>query len=150
MTNAFSLIKQWKNLPAPVLEDFVGDLRAEFVAPLKHVAPAGLSLVGLPRWHGKRFEPLGLEILEGVNLVRVKSQPDAFEERLNMRAEIGASLVDRQPALIVTYERYGPRPWRWVRDEFRVLEDGKYVGMSFVDLPVLRKVGLPFLITKQP
>lgn len=145
----FSLIKQWKNLPAPALTDFVGDLRAEFVAPLKHIAPVGLSMLGLPRWFGKRFETSGVDVLSGVNLTWVKNRAGSYEERLHMKAVLGDSLVDRRPALIVTYEKNGPRPWRWVRDEFRVLEDGKFVGMSFVDFPVLRKIGLPFLISKQ-
>ncbi|WP_296604802.1 hypothetical protein [Nocardioides sp.] len=144
MTGVVGLVRAWSGLPAPALEDVVGDLRAEFVVPLRHVAPAGLGLVGLPRWHGKRFAPTGGGELAGVNLLRAPG--GGFEERLPMRAVLGVGLADGRPAVIVTYAEDAPRPWRWVRDELRVLDDGVLVGMSYVDRPLLRRGGLPFLL----
>jgi cholesterol oxidase len=142
------LVRAWSGLPAPTLEDVVGDLRAEFVRPLRHVAPVGLGLVGLPRWHGKRFARSGPAELAGVNLVRARGGAGVLEERLAMRAVLGAGLADGRPAMVVTYAADGPRPWRWVRDELRVGSDGVLVGMSYVDRPLLRRGGLPFLLRR--
>ena len=146
MTGAYGLIRAWSSLPAPALEDVQGDLRAAFVAPLRHLAPAGLGLVGLPRWHGKRFARSGSGELTGINLVRARDGSEAFEERLPMRAVLGTGLADGLPAVVVTYPADGPRPWRWIRDELRVGDDGALVGMSYVDRPLLRRGGLPFLL----
>lgn len=146
MTGALALVRTWSSLSAPALDDLVGDLRADFVPPLRQVAPAGLGLVGLPRWHGKRFAWSGPAELSGVNLVRARDGSGALEERLLMRAVRGVGLADARPAIVVTYAPDGPRPWRWVRDELRVGPDGVLVGMSYVDRPILRHGGLPFLL----
>lgn len=146
MSGVPALVRAWSSLPAPALDDVVGDLRAEFVPPLRHVAPVGLGLVGLPRWHGKRFVRSGPHELAGVNLVRARDGSGSLEERLPMRAVLGTGLADGRPAVVVTYPDNGPRPWRWVRDELRVRSDGVLVGMSYVDRPVLRRGGLPFLL----
>ncbi|MFA6299079.1 MAG: hypothetical protein WC642_07925 [Nocardioides sp.] len=146
MTGVPALLRAWSSLPAPALDDVVGTLRAEFVAPLRQVAPVGLGLVGLPRWHGKRFDRSGPGELVGVNLVGSRDGSGSLEERLVMRAVLGAGLADGLPAVVVTYAADGPRPWRWVRDELRVGRDGVLVGMSYVDRPLLRRGGLPFLL----
>ena len=148
MSTVLGLLRAWSTLPAPALDDVAGDLRAEFVAPLRHVAPAGLGLVGLPRWHGKRFAPSGADELAGINLLRPRSPCGALEERLPMRAVLGQGLADGRPAVVVTYAVDAPRPWRWIRDELRVGPDGTFVGMSYVDLPLLRRGGLPFLLRR--
>lgn len=145
MSGVLALLRAWPGLDAPALEDVAGTLRADFVAPLRHVAPAGLGLVGLPRWHGKRFETAGPGELTGVNLLRARGS-DALEERLAMRAVLGRGLADGRPAVVVTYAADAPRPWRWVRDELRLGPDGALVGMSYVDRPLLRRGGLPFLL----
>lgn len=145
MTSGIALMRAWSSLPAASLDDVVGDLRAEFVAPLRHVAPVGLGLVGLPRWHGKRFTSSGPGELAGINLVRARHGA-GLEERLPMRVVLGVGLADGRPAVVVTYPVHGPRPWRWVRDELRVGNDGVLVGMSYVDRPLLRRGGLPFLL----
>ena len=146
MTGVLALVGAWSSLPAPTLDDVTGTLRAELVAPLRHVAPVGLALVGLPRWHGKRFVRSGPGELAGVNLVRARD--GSLEERLPMAAVLGGGLADGLPAVVVTYAVDGPRPWRWVRDELRVGRDGVLVGMSYVDRPLLRHGGLPFLLRR--
>ena len=113
-SSMFTLMRAWPDLPASALDDLVGELRAEFVKPMRHIAPAGLSLIGLPRWHGKRFTPDGAG-LSGVNLLRPKSG-SAFEERLPMRAATGSGISDGRPSVVITYAADSPRPWRWIRD----------------------------------
>lgn len=147
-SNVLSLRRSWSSLRPlridEVLHPAAGDLAASFVAPLSHIAPRGLALIGLRRWFGKRFHADGAEAT-GVNLVR---RAGGLAEILPMRLAEGVSLSDGLPALIVSYASDAPRPWRWIRDELRAGPDGVVVGMTFVDLPALRSLGgTPFLLT---
>lgn len=144
-----SLRRDWPSLPAPELADLEGDLEAGFVAPLTRLAPLGLGLIGLPRWFGKRLTADG-DKLRGMNLVR-RRDGSGLQERLAMSGARSASLTDGLPVVAIIYAADGPRPWRWVRDEFRRLPDGTLAGMTFLDVPGLRRLGgLPFLLTAQP
>lgn len=145
-----SLRRQWSHLPGPalaeVLHETVGDLAASFVAPLTRLAPRGLALLGLRRWHGKRFRRAGAGV-EGANLVR---RDGRLVETLPMTLTDGVSLSDGRPALVISYAGNAPRPWRWVRDELRIAPDGRLVAMTYVDLPLLRSLGgTPFLLTPE-
>lgn len=139
-----TLVRAWSSLRPLRAEEVVGDLRASFVRPLRQVAPRGLGLIGLRHWHGKRFRLDG-DTVVGVNLVR---RGEALAETLPMTVQEGTSLADGLPALVVGYPPDARRPWRWVRDELREAADGTVVGMTFVDLPALRRAGTPFLLER--
>lgn len=140
-----SLRRAWPDLRPLPPEEVLGDLRASFVTPLRAVAPAGLGLIGLRHWHGKRFRRDG-DSVTGVNLVR---RDGGLAETLPMTVRVGASLADGRPALVVGYPAGSPRPWPWVRDELRAMADGTVVGMTYVDRPVLRRLGgTPFLLSR--
>ena len=140
--------RSWSGLEAPDPDELVGDLAASFLPPLRRVAPLGLGLVGLPRWWGKRFAADGRGGLDGVNLVRPRGGGPLVGV-LPMTARPGTSLADGRLALVVSYASDAPRPWRWVRDELRTRPDGTVVGLTFVDLPLLRRLGgTPFLLRR--
>jgi cholesterol oxidase len=145
-----SLRRTWSALEPPpvdaVLHATAGDLEASFAAPLTRVAGPGLGVLGLPGWVGKRFRCSPDGGVAGMNLVR---RPGGLAETLPMSLTEGASLADGRPALVVSYAPDAPWPWRWVRDELRAAPDGTaLVAMTFVDLPVLRRLGgTPFLLT---
>ena len=42
-----------------------------------------------------------------------------------------------------------PTPWRWVRDELRAVDDDTLLGFTVVDLPLLRRMAFPFLLTRE-
>ena len=139
-----SLRRSWSDLRPLAPADVLGDLAASFVPPLRTVAPKGLGLIGLRHWYGKRFRLDGTAVV-GVNLVR---RGGALVETLPMTVQLGLSLADGLPALVVSYPPAAPRPWPWVRDELRAGPDGTVVGMTYVDLPGLRRLGgTPFLLT---
>ncbi len=145
------LRRAWRTLEQPALSDLTGTFEASYVgAPLRAIAPRGLALVGLPRWFGKRFA-VGADDshrLDGVNLVRTRGGA-GLDETLPMTAAIGPSFADDEPALVVSYPADARRPWRWVRDEFRPWQDGVLLGMTFVDLPGLRRSpGTPFVLAR--
>lgn len=139
-----SLRRSWSGLRPLAPADVLGDLAASFVPPLRTVAPKGLGLIGLRRWYGKRFRLDGTAVV-GVNLVHRGGE---LVETLPMTVQLGVSLADGLPALVVSYPPSAPRPWPWVRDELRAGPDGAVVGMTYVDLPGLRRLGgTPFLLT---
>lgn len=140
-----SLRRAWRSLDLPDLRTLPGDWEAEFVAPLRRVAPIGLGIFGLPRWYGKR---LALEAGRGrgTNLLRT---PSGLQETLPMQVATGLSSIDDHPAVIVSYARGSRRPWPWVVDELRQLDADTLVGMTVVDLPVLGRLGgTPFLLRR--
>lgn len=145
--NLISERRRWSDLRPLSPEEVVGDLEASFVPPLRRIAPAGLGLIGLRAWYGKRFRREGARVA-GVNLLR---RGDELVETLPMTLSLGISRIDGQPTLVVGYAADAPRPWRWVRDELRLAPDGTLVGMSIVDLPVLRGLGgAPFHLSARP
>jgi cholesterol oxidase len=105
--------------------------------------------VGLPRWFGKRFEPpTEGDELRGVNLLRPVEGRRAGDlvASMPMTARLEPSWHDGFTCLAV---HYGPRerlPWRRVRDEFRRLDADTLLGMTFVDLPGVRRRGTPFIL----
>ena len=44
----------------------------------------------------------------------------------------------------------GPVPWRWVTDELRALDEHTLLGMTRLDLPLLRRFVFPFLLEREP
>lgn len=149
MTTVRELRRAWPSLEAPAPADVVGTFEASFARPLTHVAPRGLGLVGLPRWYGKRFVPAGDASLSGINLQHRRSG-DGLDELLPMAARVQPSRADGRPALVVTYADDAPRPWRWVRDELRPWTDDRFIGLTFVDAPGVRRLpGTPFVLTRR-
>ena len=142
MANTTSL-SAWRarflTLPAPQPAAIPGFRRVAFVGPfwLRQSAPSAIGLGGLPGWLGKRF----ISADQAINVLA------GGEERLPMRVEFGASWLDGKPVLVCGYGRDAPFPWRRVRDEFRVLSETAWLGMTLVDLPGLRRTGWPFLLT---
>ena len=141
-----SLRREWSRLQPSSPDDLLGDWEGTFVAPLRRVAPAGLGVLGLPRWYGKRFRRVS-DRVEGINLLRASS---GLEETMPMTLTLGISLVDGLPTLLVQYPPSTRRPWPWVRDELRARPDGSLVAMTVVDLPLLRRTGgTPFLLARR-
>lgn len=131
------------SLPSPHAPPQPGDYLAEFVGPgwLRWSAQPSLALTALAGWCGKRFAPSG-----AVNLVARRGQP-GLQERLTMQPRIEPSSVDGQPAVRLHYSASSGMPWRWTIDELRPLADGSWLGLMHLELPVLRHVHFPFLLS---
>lgn len=121
-----------------------GTYRAVFVGPaaLRAAAPRAIALGGMPRWYGKRFADDG-------NAVNLLADADgALREVLPMRVALEPSWLDDRPAIVVSYGSNGPVPWRWVRDEFRPVDDGTLLGLTFVAAPASRIAASPFTLVR--
>lgn len=133
----------YKSLPVPEEDMRYGFFRAKFIGPfwLRLSARPTLELTGLPGWQGKRF--LTRDTATNV-LLRKGQRTDA----LSMKVEEITSFVDGSSGIALRYGAEAPRPWRWVRDELRAINEDTILGITFVDLPLLRHFPMPFLLER--
>lgn len=131
------------DLPLPNRDFCQGVFHARFIGPawLRLTARPSIAISGMPGWKGKRF----LSPDRAINVLECR---DGHHERLIMRCEETASLVDGRPALAFVYGNNAPMPWRWIRDEFRVLDSRTLLAMTIIDLPMLRGLSFPFLLER--
>lgn len=124
----------------------VGDHLITFVgpAPLKAVAPRAIALGGMPGWRGKRFAADGT----AVNLVDDDDNANGPREVLPMRVTLEDSWLDGRPAIVCSYGADSPVPWRWVRDEFRAVDDRRLLGLTFVGGTWSKVAAAPLLLTR--
>lgn len=125
-----------------------GFFRASFIGPawLRATGRPSVELSGLPGWQGKKF----LNADDATNVLKKK---DGLVEALAMRVTPGTSQVDGRPGVALHYVpkdgRPAPFPWRFVRDELRAVDADTILGFTVIDLPVLRLVAFPFLLTRE-
>ncbi len=140
---AQSLAHYWqlfRTLPAPE-QGLAGRFEAIFIGPLwlRILAPRLLPLGGLRGWVGKVFSRNG----EANNLLR---RQHTLVEKVPMVRRFDPSCLDRQNSLVLTYDMRAPLGLRCLRDELRRLNDHCLLGLTFVDLPLLRRFPMPFLL----
>ena len=136
-----SICEIYSKSAAQTLRALSGIYQAEFTGPswLQNVAPASLRLVHFANWWGKRF----LSAQHGVNL---------FYDHRGLREDFPftvrpmPSLVDGKAGLTVQYEQSAPFPWPHVIDELRFIEQDCLLGMTVVNIGVLRELPFPFLL----
>jgi hypothetical protein len=105
-------------------------------------APAFLFLTGLPGWQGKKFLTSDL----AANVLMRSGQ---IAEGPRMHWVDLISTFDGNPGVGLRYETEAPRPWRWITDELRQLDQNTFLGMSVVNVAGLRRLGLPFLLVRE-
>lgn len=120
-----------------------GFYQASFIGPawLRVSARPGIVLGGLPGWLGKRF-------IDTERATNVLQRRHGCVEKLEMHCTTRTSLVDGAPGVDLSYGDKGPIPWRWVRDELRQLDEHRLLAMTVIDLPGLRRLALPFLLSR--
>lgn len=141
MPSLTELSRRWRELPEPDAAAMRGTFDGEFVGPrpVRAAFTGGLALFGMRGWHGKRFDT-----------------PDRGANRLAhgtgfpMHAHVEASYADGRDAIVAVYGDRERIPFRWLRDEFRELDEDTLLGLSFVDAPGLRRIGTPFLLHRVP
>jgi len=142
------LKRLFSSLPPPAASMRHGFFRANFIGPawLRRSGRPSVELSGLRGWQGKRF-------LNPDDATNILKKGDAFVEALAMRITPGASQVDGKQGVALHYVPHGgkpaPIPWCWVRDELRAVDENTLLGMTVVDLPVLRHLAFPFLLERE-
>ncbi len=124
-------------VPAPGQRS--GFWRARFIGPwwLRLGGRPSVALSGLRGWQGKRF-------LTADSATNVLTRGDA----LSMQCRECPSSIDGGAVAALTYGAAGPLPWRWVTDELRALDDRTLLGMTIINLPLLRHFAFPFLLER--
>lgn len=137
----------FSSLPPPHAGMRHGFFRASFIGPawLRVTGRPSVALSGLPGWQGKKF-------LNADDATNVLLKGGTVREALAMRVTPGLSQVDGKPGLALHYVpqqgKPAPLPWRLVRDELRAVDDNTILGMTVIDLPLLRLLAFPFLLTR--
>lgn len=142
-----SLRKDFRDLPSPEsLEKFEGAFSSRYVgpAPVRLGAPGFMTLLGFRGWRGKRFAADG-SVLKGSNRF---GDGEPGSDRFPMRAQIEPSKIDGRDALVVLYPEETRWPWRAARDEFREFEDGRLLGITTFDIPIVRSIPVAFVIER--
>lgn len=99
-----------------------------------------LALSGFGGWLGKQFLGKG----KAVNLFQAGN---ATEQRFPMTLARNPSQIDGKDTLVLLYPSGARAPWCWVTDELRRTDDGRILGMTFVNAPLLRHMVFPFVLT---
>jgi hypothetical protein len=136
---------RFRQLPAPGLGAVAGRHAGAFPGPRAYELACryAIETTGLAGWLGKRFDApaAGANEADGANLVR-------DGEAKPMVARIAPSLTDGRPALVCTYRPQEALPYRWVRDEFRRWDERTLLGLAFLDVPGVRRVGFPLVLRR--
>jgi cholesterol oxidase len=137
-----SLRAQFRSLPAPTSGDLTGRWDALAVGPRWYRALFAVLLWagGLRGWRGKEFSAGGA----GVNLCR-RGDRLLVKSRLRLEGPV-ASREDGRPALRLRY--LDRSPLGLVRDDLRSAPGGTVLGLTYLRLPLLSRVRLPFAIRR--
>ena len=121
-----------------------GFYRASFIGPwwLKIIAMPSIALSGLKGWQGKKF----FDAYTATNILQTQQ---GLVEKLQMHCVHGMTLEDGQQGVALNYGADTPIPWRWIKDEMRVLDDQTYLCMTVIDLPFIRKLSFPFILRRE-
>jgi hypothetical protein len=131
----------FSSLPPPTIQSIHGVYRGQFTGPawLCLSATPSLALAGLGGWWGKILPGDGT----GQNLVLRQGK---LYRRLPIRLVTIPSLVDGKLGLTVQYTSECPFPWPHVIDELRRLDEKTLLGLTIVNLGLLRRLAFPFLL----
>lgn len=132
------LIALWSAAPAVDMAELNGEYEGlvpnagdpEAEARVAEVMYNENSAIGY--WLGKAYTPLTETTGDGYN--RWRRPGDKVERNIRFGTEMGPSLIDGKPALLMYYGAYvradGSQPRSDLVDEIRKLADGVYLGMG--------------------
>lgn len=131
-------------LPRPDRGAVRGVYRAELAGPawVRALAPPILAAAGLGGWWGKAFFGDGA----GTNIV---SRGGELRRRFPIHLVESPSALDGRPSLMVRYPAGNPPPFPLVVDELRALDEGCLLGLTYINLGLLRGQSFPFLLHLQ-
>lgn len=98
-----------------------------------------MGLTGFGGWLGK-------QVLGQGHAVNLFESPAGPEQRFAMTLGRRASHIDGQDTLVLNYPADARAPWCWVTDELRWTPDGRILGMTFVEAPLIRHLVFPFVL----
>ncbi|MFW5877371.1 MAG: hypothetical protein ACOCXM_11590 [Myxococcota bacterium] len=145
-TPARELIRLFRDLPPPTLEEMHGELRATLLDQGSTVANLfGRTAIHAPgSWLAKAFEPLSSGQGHGYNAFRVRR---GVRRMFRMRTFVGPSRLDEGHAYHLDYSAFNWGPMGTMWDEVRKLDDDIYLGLGRVGYTKRQRRHLmPFLL----
>ncbi|HZI16483.1 MAG TPA: hypothetical protein VE153_39320 [Myxococcus sp.] len=143
-------LREWRalftRLPVPERETLPGRYRGALLgpAPLKLAGRALLAVLGMRGWWGKDF---AAGAHGGINLVEREGGPRPSVPLLLREAP---SALDGRQGFQVEYPREAGWQWRFFVDELRWLDGRTLLAVSYLKLPLLNRVRVPFLLRREP
>jgi hypothetical protein len=118
--------------------------RGIFVGPawLLPLWPPTLAITGLGGWWGKEIDQAG----EAVNIVLRKGN---FRRIFPMVPVAQDSYLDGKSGLALHYQPENPFPWPKIVDELRRIDADHILGMTLVEIGLLRRLGFPFVLQRR-
>jgi hypothetical protein len=142
-------LSEWRalftRLPVPERETLPGRYRGELLGPvpLQLAGRALLAVLGMRGWWGKDF---AAGAHGGINLVERGGGPQPSVPLLLREAP---SALDGRQGFQVEYPREAGWQWRPFVDELRWLDGGTLLAVSYLKLPLLHRVRVPFLLRRE-
>lgn len=135
--------KLFNTLDPPAVASLQGYYRGLFVGPGWLRASWGplLAITGLGGWWGKEFISTG-----AINLVFRRKE---YRRIFPMHFTQQPSYLDGRQGLALRYRSDNPFPWPIILDELRLIDDETLLGMSLVDLGLMRRQAFPFILHSQ-
>jgi hypothetical protein len=132
---------RFASLAPPARGSLLGRFQGQLVGPawFRHGAPLLLAVLGMRGWWGKEFGAEG----RGVNLVRRRT---GLRPSVPLVLREAPSHVDGRKGVRVEYPPGCAWHWRLIVDELRWWDDETVLAMSHVELPLLRRLTLPFVL----
>ena len=140
------VIKMWKAAPAVEMAELCGEYKGLIPNAGNEEAQKATAKVMYNEdsrtgyWLGKAFSPLSHTKGDGYN--RYRRKDGTIHRFMRFATEMGDSLIDGKPSLIMHYGAYQLQPplipkgvENKLMDEIRKLTDGFYLGVGTVPLP---------------
>lgn len=126
--NFFKSIQQYKDLAkSETLPQ--GTFEVLWTGPkwFQFIAKHGIGIFGFKNWYGKEF--FGNQ--EATNVFKVPASKMLIQ-KYPMNVKIGASRIDGNISIQVSYPTSTRFPWPYVIDEFRSVNDDILIGVSYL------------------
>jgi hypothetical protein len=138
-----ALKQAFTNGSVPAESMLYGFFKARFIGPwwLRMGGQPSVHLSGLPFWQGKKF-------LTATTATNILKKQERLVEALSMTLLPVISKIDGKPGVALHYGKEAPFPWRYVQDELRALDENTILGVTFVNLPIIKHFGFPFLLER--
>tara|TARA_B100001094_G_C18141841_1_gene778332 strand:+ start:228 stop:683 length:456 start_codon:yes stop_codon:yes gene_type:complete len=131
-------------LTVPSPDKLAGAWEGKYIGPfwLRTFAPLAMGLGPLRGWSGKRF-------IDNQNAINIVGMGQQQQDKHPMTISKSNGL-DTLPVIALKYDKTLPFPLPRLTDEIRMVRDDCLMGMAVLDIPLLRKVGWPFILTRKP
>lgn len=124
------LIEIWRGLPVPTVEEMNGEFQGALPVPMSITHAEFHKVNGPGEWIGKAYTPTpyGEHDGQGHNIFFT---PEKVHRSLRFAWDIGPSLIDGRPALMMYYSVFQHMVTEFeLIDEIRKVEDGLYVCIA--------------------